>query len=70
MKADDMSDLGEPKKDELYFYLQRRQAVNLYPPSPSGRELEGGGIIPCFTLTLTLSRQGRGKMVEDRSHQL
>jgi len=35
--------------------------INYYNcPSPGGRELEGGGKLAEFTLTLTLSHRGRG----------
>jgi hypothetical protein len=33
-------------------------------PSPGGREFEGGGKLAEFTLTLSLSHQGRGNLYE------
>jgi len=36
----------------------------VFPPSPGGRELEGGGLSQ-VSLTLALSLQGRGKLLLD-----
>jgi len=62
-------------KDKRHPHPNLNSRSFIFFSLPGGRELEGGGvfegkkILSEFTLTLTLSRQGRGKKQELRERE-